>query len=157
MGFQAQPWAHCLVPASLGVGKPEGQGGFAGPKKPLLMSRSWRFVLSQWLRNFRDSSHIFSLFSTHPSRASVLLCAEYIWVVALDIPVLQPGFNCACAKLFVGACYKKQRCPFLFHVCTLEKQLFRATLFISSEFNDIIFHVIQEFYWFAVQLFAGLY
>lgn len=82
-GFQAQPWAHCLVPASLGVGEPEEQGGFTESETPLLRSRSWRFVLSQWVWDFRDLSHIFSPSSTHPFRVSVLLCAEYFWVVAL--------------------------------------------------------------------------
>lgn len=61
-----------------------------------------------------------SLFSSqHPFRFSVILCAGSLWVVALDVWVLQLGFNgsSASVKSFLLLLGKKKRGTlFLFHV-----------------------------------------
>lgn len=133
-GFQAQPWAQPPWERESLRNRVDSES-----KKPLL-----RFVLSQWLRDFRDLSHIFSPSSTHPFRVSVLLCAEYVWVVALDIPVLKPGFNGSTAPVqsfWLMLVTKNRGAHSCFMFAHWKSSFFGpVTVFISSKFNELIFH-----------------
>lgn len=156
MGLPGTALNPLLGTSLLGSGRAWETGWIHRVQKTLLSFRGWRFALPQWLWDFRDLSHIFSPSSTHPFRVSVLLCPDYVWAVALDVPALQPS---ALVQSFLLCLLQKTEVLILVSclhigIAALWGQL---RFLLSSKFNEIIFHVTQELYWFAVQLFAGLY
>lgn len=126
-GFQAHPWAHCLVPACLGVGKP---GGAEWPHRVQKTSSEPQGLdvcaSTMAMRLFRD----LPLCSfQHPFRVSVvLLYAGSLWVVALDVPVLQNGSNgsTASVKSFLLLFVRKSREVFFSCFAFFWKALYRV-------------------------------
>lgn len=160
-GFQAQSWTHCLAPASLGVGEPEEQGGFTESKKLFWVLE----VEGLHCLNGYETSGTCPIYFLLPAPTSsgflyfsvqimfglwLLMSQHYNLVLMALLPLCKPFCWCLLQKtevLILVSCLHIGIAAFWGQLHFL----------LSSKFNEIIFHVTQELYWFAVQLFAGLY